>query len=219
MTQKPGGGGIKGGDVVRALIDLVILALLVCGAAFGGYWYGIHERLAPVQAVAPGTPGALPPTAVLPIPGQPAATTTATSKTATPAASTTTTTTAAAPVATSNPRHNKFWITSSGADKIGYVVTVKVNDTAVDNFFAPGKTIDITRLIRHGENEITFEAKKTEGYQKHAGDKNKQLIIQLVSGPKVQEEFKPSDVLATYKRNAAETEEEYTDTKTFSDGE
>lgn len=218
-----GGGDIKGSDIFKALIDLIILALLMVGSGFGGYWYGVHERLAPVKNVAPGTPGALPASAVTPVaPGtQPAPTaatpatssTATTTTTATPTAPSTATTTSA-PAASSE----KFWITSSGTDYIGYNITVSVNGSPVDSFYGPDKTINLTRFVKHGENTITFDAKNMPNINKHKGQPTAMLTLKLVHGPKITDEFKPGDVLLSYTRNAGQTED---DTKelTFTDGD
>lgn len=109
----------------------------------------------------------------------------------------------------------KFWITSSGSDYIGYNITIKLNGRPVDNFFGPGKTLDITRLVKAGDNTLTFEAKQLDaGMNQHEGDESAVLAVHVVAGPTVQENFKPSEVLLTYKRNAAESGN-FTDTKHF----
>jgi hypothetical protein len=217
MTGKAAGSGdIKGSDILKAFVDLIILVLLMVGSGFGGYWYGIHERLAPANSVAPGTPGALPATATTPPPAGATAAPATTTTTAPPATATT-----APPATTANPgsKKEKFWITSSGTDYTGYQIIVNVNDNPVDNFFGPGKTIDITRFVKHGDNKITFEAKEMGNkYNKHQGDAAAVLELQIVKGPQVSEEFKPSDVLVTYKRNASENED-FNDSRAFSDGD
>jgi hypothetical protein len=217
MTGKAAStGDIKGGDILKAFVDLIILALLMCGSGFGGYWYGMHERLAPAKNVAPGTPGALPATAVTPAPGTAPGTAPATS---TATAPTTTTAPATAPTAATSGKKEKFWITSSGADYTGYQIIVNVNDNPVDNFFGPGKTIDITRFVKHGDNKITFEAKEMGAkYNKHKDDATAVLELQIVKGPQVSEDYKASDVLVTYKRNASENED-FNDTRSFADGD
>lgn len=109
----------------------------------------------------------------------------------------------------------KYWLCSSGADYTGYSITVKVNGTAVDNFFGPGKSVDITRLVKHGENSITYEAKALgDQYNKHSGEANYILAVKLVKGPVVQEEFASKDVVLIYARNASETED-FNETKHF----
>lgn len=214
------GEAIKGGDIFRALIDLVILALLVCGSAFGGYWYGVHERLAPVQNVPPGTPGAVSSTDVTP-----AATGTATMPT--PAAQTTPLTipsapatpqTSTTPAATTHHGTKKYWLASSGVDYMGYSVTVSVNDNPVDSFYGPGKTFDITRFVKPGENTVQFEAKPLgDQYNKHKDDGKSELKVQVVAGPKITDEFKSSDVVLSYVRRANESEE-FNDSLKFTAG-
>ena len=194
----------KGQELVKALLDLVILALLLAGAGFGGYFWGLHERLAPIQEVPPGTANALQPSAVAATPATPVKTVTEPSKAADPVA--------AAPAKTSK---TKYWISSSGEEYIGYSITAKVNGNAVDSFFGPGKNVDVTRYVKSGDNAVTFEAKALgEQYNKHGGDASSILTLQLVKGAHVQEEFKPSDVLLTYKRNATESED-FNDTEHF----
>lgn len=56
--------------LVGAFFDFIILVLLVGAAGFGGYFWGINQKLAPVQMVAPGTPGAVSATGFV-IPGLP----------------------------------------------------------------------------------------------------------------------------------------------------
>jgi len=183
----------KGQELVKALLDLVILALLLAGAGFGGYFWGLHERLAPIQEVPPGTANAIQPTAVAAAPIK-----TVTEPTRSESAS-------AAPA---KPGKMKYWITSSGEEYIGYSITAKVNGNAVDSFFGPGKNVDVTRYIKEGDNSVTFEAKALgDQYNKHDGDAKSILTLQLVKGPKMQEEFKSSDVITTYKRNATESED------------
>lgn len=209
MTQKIEGKKL---NILGAVSDLVILALLLGGAGFGGYYWGIHQRLAPVQNVPPGTVGALPPpVAQSSPPPKTAAVQETTQSSSTEQASQTapasTTTQAESSKATKHGK-TKYWISSSGADYIGYSITVKVNDTPVDNFFGPGKNVDITNLIKHGDNTVVFEAKALgDQYNKHAGDKTSVLTVQVVKGPHVQEDFKPSDVLLSTRRTAAETED------------
>lgn len=234
----------KGPNVLGALMDFLILVLLIGGAGFGGYYWGTTQRMAPVQMVPAGTPGAIsadktqvsPPTSNFKPEGTgtkagPSATSisvtgdtkTAASTTTTPATSTATTPT---PTSSSDTKSgqteaakkkgpNKYWVVSSGTDYTGYNITVKVNGTPVDAFFGPGKTMNVTHLVKQGENDITFEAKNMGAkYNRHKGDEKAELILQLVSGPVVQEEFDKSAVLATYKRNASETED-FSDTEHF----
>jgi len=221
MADKPPAQpGQKKNELMRALVDLVILALLLTGAASGGYYWGIHERLAPVTAVPAGTPGALPPPAQAmpaPVPVDVAITADATPDSNAdskpeikPAGSK-----AKKAAGKSDQDRTKYWISSSGADYTGYSVTVKVNQTPVDNFFGPGKNIDITRYVKAGDNAVTFEAKALgDQYNKHPGEEGAELVLQLVSGPFLQENFGSSDVLLTYRRNAAESQD-FNDTMHF----
>ncbi|MBY0548148.1 MAG: hypothetical protein K2W95_12715 [Candidatus Obscuribacterales bacterium] len=196
MVEKKAPG--KGDEFKRALVDFIFVTLLVTGAGFGGYFYGTVQRLAPVQAVPPGTPGALP-AAIAP----------ATSTAASPSTGQQTATLAPAASPASSAKKTqkmKYWLSSSGSDYIGYSITVKVNDDAVDNFFGPGKNLDITRLIKPGDNTVTFDAKALGAdYNKHAGDVKSVLTVQVVRGPTIQEDFKESDVLLSYKRTAADS--------------
>jgi hypothetical protein len=197
MTQNAGG---KGNEIMRALLDLVVVVLLLIASGFGGYWYGLSQRLAPVQNVPPGTPGALPaPIAALVAAVNPQGTATNASQ-----SSTATTTTAS----TSKPvTKKKYWVTSSGTEYIGSAITVKVNDATIDMFYGPGKLVNVTDKIRSGQNTVTFETKVLGSeYNKHKGDSDAVLTVQLVNGPQVQDNFKPSDVVVTYKRSATDSE-------------
>ena len=209
IVSQPSG---KPFNVLGAISDLVILVLLLGGAGFGGYFVGTQQRLAPVAAVPPGTPG--------PLPAESAATliTPALPPASTPVASATTKSTSTAGKATSNQTKAskvKYWLSSSGEDYTGYSVTVSVNGTAVDNFFGPGKNVDVTRYVVAGDNTVLFEAKALgDQYNKHKGDASSILTVQLVSGPQITEDFKPADVVLGYQRNAAETQD-FKDTQHF----
>ena len=183
----------KGDEIKRALVDFVFVSLLVVGAGFGGYYYGIAQRLAPVQTVPAGAPGGAPATTVAPASG--------TATKPEPQS-----TTVVKPAAADKKAASKYWISSSGSDYVGYSITVKVNDDTVDNFFGPGKNFDVTKLVKPGDNTVSFEAKALGAdYNKHAGDSKSILTVQLVHGPFIQENYKESDVLLSYKRSAADS--------------
>jgi hypothetical protein len=196
MTQKPKG---KGSEILRALADFVIVCLLIAGAAFGGYFWGTHQRMAPIADVPPGTPGAISQPATVTMP--PAAAHSAQGQPSTTASNSSSTENAAPPA-----MNRKYWLASSGSDYIGYSITAKVNGTPVDNFYGPGKTVNITNLVKHGENTVVFDAKSLgSDYNKHSGDSSSVLTVQVVNGNSVQENYKASDVLASYKRSAADS--------------
>lgn len=204
MTQKPKSAIANAGSgIVRAIGDLLLLLLMLGAAGGGGYWFGTIQRMAPIQMVGPGTPGA-----------KPAAPNTVTTKQSDskpeaveeeqqPEETVTVT-----PVPAATKKHGKkFWIASSGSDYIGYSIKVNVNDQDVDNFFAPGKAVDITRLLKKGDNSITFNAQELEEkFNAHKGDDSKKLVLNLISGPTISENYKPSDVVLSYQRNAAQTD-------------
>lgn len=207
MTQKP--PSQKDNSIVRAFIDLLVVGLLMVGSGFGGYYWGVHQKMAPVKTVVPGTPGALPPPANAADPHTAAQAPTSTAVVAKqksedpPAAS----------VSENGSKKEKkgkikYWISSSGSDYVGYNITVRVNGEAVDSFFGPGKNVDVSRFVKHGDNTVSFDAKALgEQYNKHTGDAAAVLTVQIVKGPHVQDEYKPSDVLVTYKRTAVENQD------------
>lgn len=228
MTDKP-----KRLNILGALGDFTILLLLIAGAGFAGYYIGLNQRLAPVQMVWPGTPGAIPLSQILgpqPMPFTPDASTSsaanpsAAAATPVPGASTDSepAKTAAAPEAPkpAAKKKTKFWLCSSGADGyVGYSITAKVNGVTVDNFFGAGKTIDITSHVKKGANTLELESKYMgEDYNNHKDDAAAVLNVQLVSGPSIREDFAPSAVLFSVKRNATETTD-YTEKKTFQSAE
>lgn len=202
----------KKSDFVRAFLDLLILGLLLVAACFGGYWWGLHERLAPIETVAPGTPGAI---------TQSQLAERQSSQTARPGDASATESppgekkqqdmTSDKPARSSS----KYWLVSSGTDYTGYSITVSVNGDQVDNFFGPGKIVDITSHVKSGDNTITFDAKQLgEQYNRHSGESKSILSVKLVSGSKISEDFKPSDVALSYSRNAAESKD-FNDTMHF----
>lgn len=212
MTEKPATG--KGNEIMRALFDLVVLVLLIGAAGGGGYWYGVNQRLAPVLSVGPGTPGALPPPLSATVPKVPPVTATPTPTATTTAAVSTATTAETKPPAAKT----KYWISSSGSDYMGSSITVKVNGAPVDSFFGPGKNVDITSKVKPGDNTLVFESKALGAdYNQHAGDASAVLTLQIVTGPYIQENFKSSDVLATFKRSATDSEDA-ADTMHFTGG-
>jgi len=224
MTDKP-----KRLNILGALGDFTILVLLIAGAGFGGYYIGLNQRLAPVQYVWPGTPGAVPIDQIL---GPQAATETvggsdtkasaaspASTPSATPAAAKPATAVATPVAAQTAKRKTKFWLCSTGADDyVGYSITAKINGVAVDNFFSAGKTIDISKHVKKGSNKLELECKNLgDDYNNHKDDQNASkavLTVQLVSGPSVRDDYPQSAVLFTVKRNASETQD-FNEEKTF----
>lgn len=206
----------KKSDFVRAFLDLLILGLLLVAACFGGYWWGLHERLAPIEAVAPGTPGAITQSQLSEAqssqnarPGDASASESQPGDKKQPDK---------APDKTSDKpsiSSSKYWLVSSGTDYTGYSITVSINGDQVDNFFGPGKIVDITSHVKSGDNTITFDAKQLgEQYNRHSGESKSILSVKLVSGTKISEDFKPSDVALGYSRNAAESQD-FNDTMHF----
>jgi len=187
---------------LRVMTDLLIIALLITGAGFGGYMYGTHQQLAPIMKVASGTPGALPPPII-----SAKSSATANPAEAKPSAGQTETAPSADTKAATHSK-SKYWITSSGTDYIGYSITVKVNDTPIDSFFGPGKIVDVTGLVKPGDNTLLCEAKQMgEQYNKHTGEAQYKLTLQLVSGDHISDNFSKSAVLRTYECSAADTED------------
>lgn len=222
MAGKAASGDIKAGDLFAALRDLIILALLMVAAAAGGYYWGLHERVAPLQLVAPGTPGALPATAEVPKkeiqnPLNKSSTAAATNSSSTNTSSTnTTSSTASAPA---DKGKLKYWLVSSGTDYVGYQIIVNINDQPVDNFFGPGKLIDVTRFVKHGDNTITFDSKNMgEKYNKHKSDSKAELKVQLVAAPHLKESWSAKEILASAAQNATDSEDD-TQTFHFTDGD
>lgn len=212
-------------NILGALGDFTILVLLIGGAGLAGYYIGINQRLAPIQYVYPGTPGAVPLSQVFDSPqpntvvidsakgasDKPVDTSTKPAQTTpTPTAAEAKPTTPAKPAASSSPKkQSKFWLTSSGVDNYnGYSITVKVNGETVDNFFGSGKTIDVTKFVKKGDNSLEFECKYLgDDYNKHKGEKNAALTVQLVTGPSIREDYPQSAVLLSCKRDATETQD------------
>jgi hypothetical protein len=225
MTQKATTtAGKKGNSFVRALVDLFILVLLLAGAGAFGYWFGTQQRMAPVELVPPGTagaksadgapapaPAAKEPAAVAPVTSRSTASASDSQESPEPAA-------APAPKPSKPAKGHgklKYWLMSTGSDYVGYSITVSVNGTSVDNFFGPGKTVDITRLVKKGTNDIAFDAQALEEkYNQHKGDQNYKLTVVLVGSPSVSENYKPDEVLLTYRRTAADSQN-FNDTMHF----
>ncbi|MGD9684550.1 MAG: hypothetical protein AB7W16_25580 [Candidatus Obscuribacterales bacterium] len=202
----------KKSDFVRAFLDLLILGLLLVAACFGGYWWGLHERLAPIETVAPGTPGAITQSQLSQAQASQAAKPgDASASQSKPGDKTQ----SDKPPESPSKSSAKYWLVSSGTDYTGYSITVSVNGEQVDNFFGPGKIVDVTSHVHSGDNSITFEAKQLgEQYNRHSGESKSILSVKLVSGSKISEDFKPADVALGYSRNAAESQD-FNDTMHF----
>ena len=218
---------ITGKTILGAISDFIILALLIGGAGFGGYYVGINQKLAPIQLVPAGTPGAktLAQLGLAPKDKQPGqnsndsdSVSAATSTGTAPASSVGTKEAPADEADKTKNEKLKYWLASSGADYCGYSITVKVNGTPVDAFFGPDKIIDVTKLVHKGNNTITFEAKALgEQYNKHTGDSAYSVTVRLIKGPHVQETYNSKDMLMSYSRTAADTDDN-TETRHFTAG-
>ena len=188
MSSASQGSGPK-----EVLKGVAILVLLVVGAGFGGYFYGTYQKFAPIQNVAPGTPGA--------IEHAPASTATTSSSTATVSSS-------------SSSLKKKYWIHCSGDQHVGYAITVFVNGQLADKFFAPGRDVDITNWVKPGENQVTFQSSVLpESMNEHNGQDNYYLTLSIVNGQTIVPNPSESDVLLNYKR----TSHEASDNKAFND--
>ncbi|MBX9940068.1 MAG: hypothetical protein K2Y32_12485 [Candidatus Obscuribacterales bacterium] len=223
---------ITGKTVLGALSDLFIICLMVGGAGFGGYYVGMNQRLAPVLLVPPGTAGARAEQTAAPTSVDKAAGAASShsgggadaakkeGKTDGAAAAALPQSTEAAaqkksdaaaqkkPDAANKNAKMRYWLISSGEDYCGYSVTVNVNNNPVDSFFGPDKIVEVTKLIKPGENQVKFEAKALgEQYNKHTGDSAYAVTVKLVKGSHMQDNFAAKDVLMSYSRNAAETQD------------
>lgn len=211
-------------NLLGALGDFTILLLLIGGAGFAGYYVGINQRLAPVQFVFPGTPGAVPVSQILDpqlrptVKIDPSVTTEGNSASGSASGQSAPATAAAqqAKPPVTNNKKTKYWLASSGVDGyIGYSIIVKVNGETVDNFFGSGKTIDVTKYVKTGQNSLEFECKNMgDDYNKHKGDGKAALTVQLVSGPSIKEDFSQSAVLLSCIRTAVETQD-FNEKKSF----
>jgi hypothetical protein len=220
MTQKVPTAKKPGNSFVRALVDLFILMLMLAGAGGLGYWFGTQQKMAPVEMVPPGTPGAKTadgaPAAASKQPAAPAPVTKAST---TSDAEDTESPAQEAPSKPAKPAKGhgklKYWLTSTGSEYIGYSITVAVNGNPVDNFFGPGKIVDVTRYVKKGNNDISFDAQEMEEkFNKHKGDAKFSLTVVLVASPSVSDNYKPDDVLLSYRRTAADNQN-FNDTNHF----
>jgi hypothetical protein len=218
--KNTGADKITGKTVLGALSDFLIICLMVGGAGFGGYYVGLNQRLAPVVLVPPGTTGARLETSAAPATNNKPAGADAThagsgekngKKDGAAAAASLHSTEAAAqkkPNAADKNAKMRYWLISSGEDYCGYSVTVNVNNNPVDSFFGPDKIVEVTKLVKPGENQVRFEAKALgEQYNKHTGDAAYAVTVKLVKGTHMQDNFAAKDVLMSYSRNASETQD------------
>jgi len=183
QTSTTGGGAATAKGIL-------ILVLLVVLAGAGGYFFGTYQKFAPIQNVAPGTPGAV---------GEVAGGTGQT-----PASQT-------AP----STLQKKYWIHSRGNEHVGYAITISVNGQLVDKIYNPGKDVEITRFVKPGENQVAFQAKCLPASMRMGAQDYYELDVDVIAnkmGPG--HDYSSSDVLLTYSRKANETED-YNDNLTF----
>jgi hypothetical protein len=181
MTSGPDG---KGGGAAATAKGILILLLLIIGAGAGGYFFGTFQKFAPIQNVPPGTAGAVDQSTVA-------------AQTAAQAP--------AVPGLGSNLK-KRYWLQSSGYDKIGYAITVVVNGQSVAQINTPDRQIDITRFVKVGDNQVTFQSKLLpEGMREHKGNGSYTMSVKICSGMTLGQSG--ADELLTYTRNAAEFED------------
>lgn len=205
----------KGG---QGLLVLFILLLGVGGAGFG---VGFTQKFVPVDVVGPDTaPGAkissLVPAATT-TPGNSTATTpaitTTTSGTAPATSSTTTSTATGTSSAAQTSLKKSYWIQTSGWDKVGYTVTVYINDQPVGNFDSIDRTEDVTKFVKPGENKVRFEAKVHPSEERNDFT-GAFLTVTINQGQKSDKEFKDGQPVLEYKRKVTETTD-YDDSMEF----
>lgn len=180
-------------DFKNTAKGVLILILLMVAAGTGGYFFGTYQKFAPIQSVPAGTPGALVPTT--------------TSQTTTTASST-----------SGQPLKKKYWIHSSGDQHVGYSITVAVNGQTVEKIYSPGRDVDITKYVKPGENQVTFQADVLpESMNEHKGQDGYYLVLAVASDNTISPSPRESDVLINYKRTAREASDNkaFNDTLTF----
>ncbi|MBI4533303.1 MAG: hypothetical protein HY711_05080 [Candidatus Melainabacteria bacterium] len=178
------------GGVMATAKGMLILILLIVLAGAGGYFFGTYQKFAPVQGVPPGTVGAISDSSSLG--GQ-------------------------TPLTMSTPGRlkNQYWIQSKGDQHVGYSIAVFVNGKLVDKFFTPNKTVDISNMVKPGENQVTFQSKLLPaGMREHSGNSAYSLSLDFVSAKTIRPNYTQSDVLLSYKRTAADFED-YNDEMSF----
>jgi hypothetical protein len=164
---------------------ILILILLIVCAGAGGYFFGTYQKFAPIEYVKAGAPGAVPVSSVLKV------------------------------SANNSPLKKKYWLSCTGDNHIGYVVTVSVNGQVADKFDSPGKTVDITGLVHPGENQVRFEAKSLpESMHEHLEQGGWGLYIAVIGSDKVGGSHTDSEELLHYARKGND-KNDFDETKTF----
>jgi len=199
---------------------IVVVLVLLLGAGGAGFGVGFTQKFAPIEMVAPGTPGVAvttsPPTTSTPT----TTTATATTPPATSAAPASTTgTTAASPgTATSTtpaPSAVKvkktYWLSTHGWEGSGYDVNVYVNDNLVGTYSKPAQTADITNFVKPGDNKVRFEAKALSD-DKRNDFSGAHLIVKVNRGDAISKDG--GEALLDYKRTVSE-KENFDDTMDF----
>jgi hypothetical protein len=192
------GGAMNSSDKPKGAVakerakGILIVFLLVVLAGAGGYFFGTFQKFAPIQSVAPGTPSAVEQTVSTTVP-------------------------AIIPNG-SGALKKRYWIHTTGDEHVGYAITVLVNGQLVDKFFAPGRDVEVTKLMKPGENQVTFQASVLpESMNEHKGQDNFYLRCSIASGSAVVSDPRESDVLLNYKRTGHEASDgkAFNDTLTF----
>ncbi len=162
----------KGSRFVSQAKGLLILVLLVVGAAAAGYFFGTYQKFAPLKSVPPGTPGVIEDIAsVATVPEQKPA-----------------------------GLKKNYWMHSKGFEHVGYAISVYINGKLVDKVFNPKKVIDIGKYVHPGENQVRFVARVLpDGMRSGSGWHDLTLNIVATERP-AGDRYNESDILVSYKR-------------------
>jgi hypothetical protein len=102
-----------------------------------------------------------------------------------------------------------YWIESKGYDRAGYVINVAINGQPVEKFFKASQEVDITKYLKDGNNEITFDAKSLPLDQRD-NNNSAYLTLELKSKEKPADgkppELSGGDTLLDYRRQVTDTD-------------
>lgn len=180
--------GSSGGGAIATAKGMLILVLLIIASGAGGYFFGTYQKFAPVENVAPSSMSL-------------------NDQSTSPGQGTTLSLNAPGSL------KKKYWLHSSGDEHVGYAISVFVNGQMVDRIFTPNRDIDISKYVKPGENQVTFQAKVLpDGMREHKGNASYFLNISVKSGDAIGQSG--AGELLNYRRNANEFED-YNDTLDF----
>ena len=101
----------------------------------------------------------------------------------------------------------RYFLASNGVAYTGNAITATVNDHPIDQFFGPGKLVDVSGFVKKGPNHVVLSVKTLgDDYNMYLGRKDKKLVLNLVEATNLSDDYSDANVLLTFSQSAADME-------------